>query len=298
MKNFLHHLLFPRESNNHRAKLLHHDSLFFLISLFLFSISVITAVHNRYPAVLGISTNIATQDLLTITNEKRKENHVGSLAMDDKLTAAATAKANFMFEKNFWAHIAPDGTTPWYFIKNAGYEYLYAGENLARGFTSAPDVVNAWMASPSHRENMLSSNYKDVGFAVKSGSLTGSETILVVEMFGSKYVTATVPQASAIALMAPSITPSSPEVLSQPSPLPSETTAVAAVSNQPLIDSQSITKQIALGFLFFFIGVLIVDAIIVERKKIVRVVAHNLDHIIFLTLMALIAFLIGRGFTL
>src|SRR5258706_10350524 len=90
-----------------------------------------------------------------------------------------------MFAKDYWAHIAPDGTTPWSFIKGAGYNYVYAGENLARGYFSASDVVNAWMASPEHRENMLSSKFADVGFSAQNGKLTGEDTVLVVEMLGS-----------------------------------------------------------------------------------------------------------------
>ena len=86
-----------------------------------------------------------------------------------------------MFSKDYWAHNAPDGTTPWVFIKNTGYNYIYAGENLARGFNSASDVINAWMNSPEHRQNVLSPNYQNVGFAVATGTLSGEDTVLVVE---------------------------------------------------------------------------------------------------------------------
>ena len=68
-----------------------------------------------------------------------------------------------MFSKNYWAHFAPDGSTsPWDFIHQSGYNYIFAGENLAKGFTDANSVVAAWMNSPSHRENILSNKYKDV----------------------------------------------------------------------------------------------------------------------------------------
>ena len=59
------------------------------------------------------------------------------------------------------------------------------GENLARGFNSASDVINAWMNSPEHRQNVLSPNYQNVGFAVATGNLSGEDTVLVVEMLGS-----------------------------------------------------------------------------------------------------------------
>src|SRR6185436_2631416 len=123
--NHLHHLLIPRESNNHRAKILHHDSLIIIICLFLFCASLFAAVSNISPNVLGIAFNINSSDLLAATNQKRQENGLAPLTMNDRLAQAADQKASHMFANNYWAHIAPDGTTPWYFIKNAGYEYLY-----------------------------------------------------------------------------------------------------------------------------------------------------------------------------
>ncbi len=310
LKHFLHHLLIPRESNNHRPKLLHHDTLFFVIALFVFVGGILGTIHNNYPQVLGISSDISTQDLLTITNQKRQENGQKPLKMDSELTQAAQAKGENMFAKNYWAHIAPDGTTPWYFIKNAGYEYFYAGENLARGFTTAQAVVDAWMASPTHRENMLSPNYDDVGFSVQTGTLTGSDTILVVEEFGRRYggTTATVqtpqtsptpiqssPTPAVIAVVtlvpSPTVVPSTPTPQIQKPQQP----AVASVVNNPLVDSKSLKKNIAFGVLFLFIAVLIVDALIIERKKIARVVAHNLDHIIFLGIILAVIIIIGGG---
>jgi hypothetical protein len=315
VKHFLHHLLFPRESNNHRSKLLHHDSLFFVIALFVFLGSVVGTVQHTHPDVLGISSNISAQDLLTYTNQKRQENGLKPLAMNGQLAQAAEQKASHMLANNYWAHVAPDGTTPWYFIKNSGYEYLYAGENLARGFTTASDVVNAWMNSPTHRENMLSSNYDDVGFAIQTGTLTGSDTILVVQELGRKYggqsevadvgaaQTTPTPVVVAVASPAPTkaVLPSAtPAVTATPTltPQPEQPIGVASVENQPLFDSKSLTKNIALGVLVLFLIVLVADAIIVERRNIARIVAHNVDHILFLLIIVLVVIIIGRGWIL
>src|SRR5207302_5413693 len=121
-----------------------------------------TNIKHTHPSVLGDSINIAAQDLLNLTNQERQKNGLAPLVMNDQLTNAAKMKAQDMFALNYWAHNSPTGTMPWDFIKKAGYDYEFAGENLARGFTSAPDIVTAWMNSPSHRENMLSPHYKDV----------------------------------------------------------------------------------------------------------------------------------------
>lgn len=274
-----------------------------------------TFTQRNHPSVLGITANISVQDLLDQTNKKRQENGVGPLTMDSQLVHAAQMKAEHMFAHNYWAHVAPDGTTPWVFIKNAGYEYLYAGENLARGFTTAPDTVNAWMASPSHRENLLSPNLKEIGFAVKSGTLTGTDTILVVQTFGSKYIgqgeVATAEIAPVIVTPIISLSPTpAPKVKSQAEVLPTSTpafeptaeptpvTIVAAIQNNPLIDSKSAQRNIGMFVLIFFIVIFALDAIIIERKKIARLVSHNADHMIFLSIILIAAIIIGKGLIL
>lgn len=320
MRGFLYHLFFPHERNNHRAKLLHIDSMLLVIAFFFLVSSVVNFSQKNYPSVLGISNAISVQDLLNLTNEKRKENGLAPLTLNTQLAHAAQMKADDMFAKNYWAHVAPDGVTPWVFFRNSGYEYLYAGENLARGFDSAADVVNAWMNSPTHRENLLSPNYKEIGFAVEAGSLTGSNTILVVQEFGSKYIAKdTVEQALAETPPSPTAEPvisivpvqqisltiaPSPTVILPTETIPTEVqptsapVAVAAIQQQPLVNSKAVTKNLAYWFLLLFLGVLLIDAIVIERKKIVRVVSHNLDHIIFLLILLIAAIIIGRGLIL
>lgn len=295
MRDFLHHLFLPHHTNNHRPKVLHHHSLFVLCAVLIMLSLAVHSLPREYPAVLGVTANITVEDLLKITNQKREEKGLAPLKLSPELSQAAGQKAQHMYNKNYWAHVAPDGTTPWVFIKNSGYEYLYAGENLARGFTSAPDVVEAWMNSPTHRDNMLSKNYEDIGFAIQSGSLTGSDTVLVVEMFGSKYISTNQP---AVPTTIPPVAQTLPSQATQ-SPSQSDTTTpfagVAAVQNNPLIDSKSTTRNISLILLIGFIVILLLDAIIIERKKIARVVSHNVDHILFLTILLLAAIIIGKG---
>jgi hypothetical protein len=208
---------------------------------------------------------------------ERQKDGMPPLVMNNQLTQAAQLKAKDMFAKDYWAHNSPSGEMPWDFIKQAGYDYQYAGENLARGFTSAPDVVTAWMNSPEHRENMLSPNYHDVGFSLQEGSLTGeSDTILIVEELGS--TPADVPQIPANKTLGSS----------QQAP-------VSVIQNHPLIDSRWLTKNIALAIILLFIIILFVDIMIVRQKKIVRFVSHNGDHIMFLTTAGLVILLLQLG---
>lgn len=272
----------------------------------------LAGVERQYPAVLGDSASISVQDLLTDTNAKRSANGLGSLKLNEQLSKAADQKAHHMLAQNYWAHVSPDGTTPWVFIKDSGYQYLYAGENLARGFDSGSEVVEAWMNSPTHRENLLSPHYTDIGFAVLAGSLTGSDTVLVVQMFGSPYtskeeekqVAAAPTQTIPVSSGAPLAQVVSPTVsISQtPTLVPTESIAeannfagVASVQSRPLVDTDSFKRNTSFILLGFFIVILVFDALVIERKKIVRAFSHNLDHILFLLFILIAGIIIGRG---
>lgn len=310
MKKLLHHFLLPHESNNHRARVLHHDFLLIVIAFLFAGLVVAQGVHRQYPAVLGDSTTaITVADLLKYTNLQREANGLPPLTLNPELTHAAQMKANDMFAKDYWAHVSPDGTTPWVWIKDSGYDYLYAGENLARGFTTSSDVVTAWMNSPEHRSNMLSPNYTDIGFAIEDGTLTGTQTTLVVQEFGSPYNSdGTVKQNPMPSGIVPSPTPGGAIGATQPSTPPSHVVVSnvqvgqpsalagqAPVQEQPLVDANSLKRNIAFAFLGFFVLILAVDAIIVERKQIVRIFSHNIDHMLYLLFILLAGILIGRG---
>ena len=117
-------------------------------------------------SILGASTNFSSSSLLAATNANRLANNQTELTISQSLTSAAQAKAEDMVKRDYWAHIAPDGKTPWAFINESGYKYRAAGENLAYGFNSSEQTVAGWMNSPSHKENMLKPNYKEVGFGI------------------------------------------------------------------------------------------------------------------------------------
>lgn len=143
--------------------------------------------------VLGASTTMTTQELLVDTNQERSRQHETDLAINSKLSAAAQAKANDMVNRDYWAHNTPDGKTPWAFLKNSGYTYQIAGENLAHGFLNAHSVVAGWMNSPEHRENLLNDDYEEVGFGIAtSDNFQGKgKTTLVVALYATPDSSAT-----------------------------------------------------------------------------------------------------------
>lgn len=277
--DFFAHIFLPRHSNNYRSKILHHNVLLFFIAVFLAGSFLTVQIKRNFPQVLGITTNITQQELLKAANEKRQQNSLAPLNLNSALSAAAEKKAEDMIVNDYWAHVSPDGTTPWVFIKSTGYEYVYAGENLAKGFTSAAEVVDAWMASPQHRENQLSSNYQDVGFAIKVGELNGEETVLIVEELGGKTLVR--PQQS-----------KGIDILTLPTAAPANT---AGISIEPFFNSLLLSSNIYIILVSLFIIVLALDMIIVEKRKIVRITGHNMDHILFLITFLLAGFIIIRG---
>ncbi|MEK7175843.1 MAG: CAP domain-containing protein [Patescibacteria group bacterium] len=123
--------------------------------------------------------------LLSYTNEARADSIGQTLATSPLLTKAAELKASDMAEKGYFSHNTPDGKTPWYWFKKVGYNYRYAGENLAVDFMDSKDVTDAWMASPGHRANILNSRYTEIGIATAVGNYQGRETTFVVQMFGT-----------------------------------------------------------------------------------------------------------------
>jgi len=180
---FVHYFL-PHPEGKSRAPLLSSYALIVYGLVIIILMGIFRIIPSIVPGVLGYASDINVKQLLDYTNQERKDAGLPTLRLNEKLTEAAGEKAKHMFEHNYWAHIAPDGTEPWDFILGKNYDYSYAGENLAKNFYYSKEVINAWMKSPSHRDNLLSPNYNEIGFAVVNGVLDGYETTLVVQIFG------------------------------------------------------------------------------------------------------------------
>lgn len=144
---------------------------------------VAVSVLALIPATAELST-ITSAKILELTNAERRKAGVAQLTSNSLLHAAAAQKAQDMLDKDYFAHISPQGITPWFWMAKVGYSYELAGENLAIDFTEAEDVVAAWLASPTHKENMLLPDYTETGIAAASGEFQGGTSIVVVHMFG------------------------------------------------------------------------------------------------------------------
>ena len=125
--------------------------------------------------------------LVRLINSSRIENNLHELKLNDKLSKAAYLKAEDMFEHNYFEHDSPLGITPWDWFDKVNYIYADAGENLAKTYYTAEQTHHALMSSDSHRENILNENFSEIGIAVVYDTFNDSQTIIVVEMFGSEY---------------------------------------------------------------------------------------------------------------
>lgn len=290
MRDFLRHLFIPHHTNNHHARVLHVDAMFvYLLAFVLFRLLLFLG-HAQFPDVLGFATDIRVEQLLAATNAKRAETGLNPLILDGRLSRAAALKAQDMFTNNYWAHNSPVGKTPWEFVTAAGYRYRVAGENLAKNFSVSSGVVDAWMASPTHRDNIMRGDYKDIGFAVVNGVLGGEETTLVVQMFGagdSQLAYQIKPT-----ILTPSAAATAPPVLVQIQP---PTLGMSDVLIKPLVDISKVSKQVTTGFAGLILLVIALDGWYVYRKKIVRVTGHSLGHMVFFGSMLLLLQVATRG---
>ncbi|MDQ3239595.1 MAG: CAP domain-containing protein [bacterium] len=312
----LSHFFLPHKKNKYRAHLLKPIALqaviFFLIAL-QFSFVYIKQAN---PAVLGVSYNITPQEIVNQTNDWRGKSGLNALRLNGPLSVAAQLKGQDMLEKGYWAHVSPDGKAPWYWINRAGYNYLRAGENLAKDFRDTTSTVNAWMNSPGHKANILNPNYKDIGIGVVSGPFNGYDTVIVVQMFGDPaggLASLQNPQSAAAqrpvaigkkielkldsedtsSTISANINESSQFV--KPGDAQTENLATP-ISSNPAIDPVQVFKTLVSVLGVLFIILLVADAYLVAKNRINRKNhGHSLFHAIFLGVILITILLINTG---
>lgn len=275
IKTFIHRLFVPHEENNFRAKSLHTDFLtvYLVIAFLMMMVFKQGNIHN----VLGFATDISIEKLNQLTNEQRQKNNLPSLTVNSALTLAAQKKAENMFQENYWSHYSPDGKTPWDFILGAGYKYEYAGENLAKNFLFSNGVVDAWMNSPTHRDNLLKKEYTEVGYAIVNGVLNGEQTTLVVQEFGKPMIAGETTQ------NIPVIEKSAEQIVVQEAPAPKKVNALNLSFNINIIFM--IFLVMALGFDFYF----------ASKFNIIRIGGKNTGHLIFIVFILIGLFMSTIG---
>src|SRR4030042_5025280 len=144
---FFTHLFLPHESNNQKAKILQSSTLSIIAIVLIIFQLFLTLPGNLGAKILGYAANISPEEVIRLTNEKRVQAGLAPLSYSSALSQSALAKGTDMLNDSYWAHVAPDGTQPWKFFTDAGYQYRYAAQNFARDFSNPASAVEAWMNS-------------------------------------------------------------------------------------------------------------------------------------------------------
>ena len=174
----------PHEGNDYRPHFVREKSIISvaLIAVALFNTAFfLNSFLTRHPDLLSA---VITGVLIDITNTNRLSQNLTVLKENPTLAYAAQLKANDMAEKGYFAHNSPEGKSPWYWFSEGGYNFLYAGENLAVNFSESEDVVRAWMNSEGPRANIMNDKFTEIGIAMAPGVYNGRDTIYVVQLFG------------------------------------------------------------------------------------------------------------------
>lgn len=179
MKKFLNHFFRKRKIVLVRKKVVLTIVLavFFIEAFVFFNISQVIP-YERFLA------SIISGLLTDLTNEERSSFNLGQLTVNPLLEEAATLKAQDMAKKSYFAHTSPEGTTPWHWFEEVGYNFSYAGENLAVNFIDTNVLHRAWLGSAKHRDNILNERFTEIGIGTAEGTYKGRNAIFVVQLFG------------------------------------------------------------------------------------------------------------------
>ncbi len=157
--------------------------------------SINNSNKSTTPGALVVSEDYLTSDLksiklvgkniIDITNKYRAENgNLPPLKENSKLDFSAEKKVQDMFVKQYFEHVSPSGVGVGDLGNEVAYDYIVIGENLALGnFKDDKSLVDAWMASPGHRANILNKRYQEIGVSVSKGVYNGKSVWMAVQHF-------------------------------------------------------------------------------------------------------------------
>lgn len=140
---------------------------------------ITTEATTQKPINNNTNQNSMAQQVVELVNNERAKYGLAPLAIDSSVSEVAQAKSEDMRDNNYFSHTSPTYGSPFEMLKAFGVNYSSAGENIAKGQKTAQAVVEAWMNSEGHRENILNSNYTKIGV----GYATGNGTTYWTQMF-------------------------------------------------------------------------------------------------------------------
>jgi uncharacterized protein YkwD len=185
----LKNLFIPSKSNDYRPTFFETRNVLIFLSIvvLIFAFSVdLTNILNISESKYQTSA-VLPSILVELANSERVTSSLNILNQNELLNAAATLKAQDMAAKSYFAHISPEGRTPWSWLRDVNYVYEYAGENLAVNFSDSKYVTNAWMKSPTHAANIMKAEYTEIGTGVATGTYNGKKSIFVAQVYAKPF---------------------------------------------------------------------------------------------------------------
>lgn len=145
---------------------------------------VLSIIGLSFVPATATVTDVNSTTVTQQVNQQRLAHGLKPLVVDVQLQQAAVAKAEDMVRRGYFAHYY-ENETPWDYINRTGdTDWRVAGENLAKNYDSSVVMVQAWMNSQKHRENILRAEYAKTGVAVVKTTLANGEAVTVtVQLF-------------------------------------------------------------------------------------------------------------------
>ncbi len=301
------------ESNDYRPGALSYKA-FLIYGLIILLFRLILGVLPAHSAA------VESQTLMDLINTERSSRNLTVLITNASLLTAANQKSQDMIDRDFFAHIDPDGNYVWPKIMTAGYgQYKILGENLAVDFSTSEGMIKAWLDSPTHRANLLHTDFLEQGLVALYGDFEGRYTNLTTSLFGARVAGTQAPEAPQPAPPPPPPEPFAPEPSpvvkppppaphTQPPPVPSKVLNPAPSSTKPALTpafSGTKTAQNTPIFDFTDLGrvvftllglgllcILAIDSVIILRHETAVIRSHSSSHLFNLMLLILVSILI------
>ncbi len=161
---------------------------FALLSVFVGLLFV--SVSNSYVFARETSSHIGESvinkdNVISLVNDERIGRNLPPLLESELLDKVAQMKLENMLEEDYFAHTSPEGKNPWHWFFQSGYDFAYAGENLATEFVDVNKQHDAWMKSPKHKENILDERFTNTGVAIGQKKVKDKEVTVTVEVFAT-----------------------------------------------------------------------------------------------------------------
>lgn len=184
----------PHAENNYHPHILHTKRAVFYSALFISAKMIVFLFVMLLPVEVFVLPDVLAEEqkqIIILSNQLRAEKQLTILSEAERLDLSAQKKSQDMADNGYFAHLDGDKNLA-YWLKEAGYNYSTAGENLAVGFSTAEEVVEAWKNSPTHYANLIDRDYLDLGVGLSGGIYKNQPVIFIAQHLGkpSKTVAA------------------------------------------------------------------------------------------------------------